>query len=118
MSKSNIHYNGPLKIEVNGKKYQVEVEAKGTCYYQPCVMYFKDGSGQPEDWDYETDEFKVIELIDWDTEEDMLFAYNSDPDFKGDVDDAIYDELYDVEWEFPEDPYDDYEPDYEPEDDI
>ena len=37
----------------SNETFEVEFTAMGKYWYQPCVMYFKDGTGQPEDWDVE-----------------------------------------------------------------
>lgn len=48
-------YNGTWTNE----QFKVKFEAISDYWYQPCVMYFKDGTGQPEDWGVEDIEVTI-----------------------------------------------------------
>ena len=42
------HYcNDEIEFEIQGKLYYADVEAECEYTYEPCVMYYKDGSGDP-----------------------------------------------------------------------
>lgn len=104
--RTKVYYEGPVTFKLNGETYIAEVKAVADYWYQPCVMYFKDGSGQPEDWEYEINELKILSLEDTNGIP-YIETYNTNKDFKDDVDEAVSDELMEMsEWEFPED----YEP--------
>ena len=98
-STSDLSFNGILVFVYNGESYEAKVIAKANYYYQPCVMYFKDGSGQPEDDDLEVDSFEVASLRNEDTDTDCFERYNQDKVFRDEIDEAISDELYEMDWD-------------------
>ena len=75
-TKTELTFNSFVFVNYKGRELEVHCIAKGEYWYQPCVMYFKDGSGQPEDEDFEIEKFdieKVVEngevVTDYDTDE-------------------------------------------------
>jgi len=106
---TKVSYSGNVRLTLDNKEYIIDVKAIADYWYQPCVMYFSDGSGQPEDWDYE------IENVDstwYELDENGNKAQiTPTEDMLEDLEDWLYEN---AEWEFPEDPYDD-PPEYEPE---
>lgn len=105
--------NNNLKLRLDGITYRIKVEVVADYWYQPMVMYFSDGSGQPEDWDYEIDKVDSTWYeIDEEGNETRIIP---DEDMLEDLEDWLYDN---AEWEFPEndDMYGD-PPEYEPEED-
>ena len=112
-----VTYNGTITFKHNNESYSAEVSATANWYHQPCVMYFKDGSGQPEYDEFEIDELEVTSLYNEDTETDCLADYEADEKYKDSIDEDITDALYDMdsdEWSGSEEP--DYEEDYYEED--
>ena len=98
--------NKNLNLTLDDRNYRIEVEAVADYWYQPCVMYFKDGTGQPEDEDWEIQDVQSTWYeIDRKGNETLI---TPDDDMLECLEDWIYEN---AEWEFPEDPYD--EPDYE-----
>jgi len=98
-----ISYNNEeLKLTVNGIEYTVNVHATGSYSYQPCVMYFKDGTGQPEDWDWEVEDIEAKWFLNGNQVEPT-------DEMTGELEDYMYDLDLD-EWVFPQEPE---EPDYE-----
>ena len=62
---TKIHYTkDDLLLTVGGKDYSVSVKVTADYWYQPCVMYFKDGSGQPEDEGWDVEEVKAVWKLD------------------------------------------------------
>ncbi|MBR4396766.1 MAG: hypothetical protein IKS93_02815 [Methanobrevibacter sp.] len=108
MSTKVSYSNKNLKLTLDDRNYRIEVEAVADYWYQPCVMYFADGTGQPEDEDWEIQDVQSTwyELDEHGNE----IQITPDEDMLEDLEDWLYEN---AEWEFPEDPYDDYEPDYE-----
>ena len=51
--------NKDLHLFLSGVEFSVDVKATADYWYQPCVMYFKDGSGQPEDEGWEVEDIKA-----------------------------------------------------------
>lgn len=103
---STVTYHGTWSDET----FDVEFTATGNYWYQPCVMYFKDGTGQPEDWDVEDIEVTIESIVNVAT---GITVTELLPDEIENIKDKIAEACYDGEYEmiFPEDPYD--EPDYE-----
>ena len=98
------YYEGPVTFKLNGETYIAEVKAVTDYWYQPCIMYFKDGSGQPEDWEYEIDELEILSLKDTNGIP-YIETYNdtANKDFKDNVDEAVSDELVEMsKWNFNE----------------
>ena len=98
--------NDDLHFEIGGIDYRADVKATADYWYQPCVMYFKDGSGQPEDEGWEVEDFDVIwykDNVEIEPTDEMIVA----------LEDYLY-ELDLSEWEFPEEPEEPETP--EPED--
>ena len=96
MTATGTYKNKNLKLTVDGKEYTVDVSATAEYYYQPCVMYFKDGTGQPE--------IEELEINEW-----SATWYDSDGnevyDVTGRMEDELNEFLYDSdEWVFPEEP--------------
>lgn len=110
-----VYYNGTWTFE----NFTVEFTAIGNYWYQPCVMYFADGTGQPEDWDVEDIEVTIKSIKNLETghtlTSEVEFNYNFSFEKIEDIKEKIADACYEGEYEmnFPEDPYD--EPDYEEE---
>ena len=107
-------YNGTVSFKFNEKDYEADVFATADYSHEPCVMYFKDGTGQPESDDFELNDVEVSKLRCVDTDENLTEKYDTDKDFKNDVDELIDDVLYDMdydEWSYPEEP--DYEPEFD-----
>lgn len=104
-----LSFDNFVMVNFNGEDFEVKVQAKGRYYYQPCVMYFSDGTGQPEDEDFEVEKFEIVKVLDFITKEEVKELEDNE-DFKELVEEALYDawEKGTEEWEFPE------EPDYEP----
>lgn len=48
------YHNDHLELGVNGKRYIVQVDAECSYIHEPCVMYYKDGTGDPG-----CDEFEI-----------------------------------------------------------
>lgn len=87
----NIKCEDTVEFEFNNEQCVAEVIAEGIDYHQPEVMYYKDGSGQPEDDEIEITKLLVKSLyIDG---SDCLDKYNSDNNFADEIDDCIFDEL-------------------------
>ena len=104
-------FNGTVVFKYNDESYEAKVNAKANYYYQPCVMYFKDGTGQPEDDELEIESLEVESLRNEDTDTDCMEKYNSDENYKEEIDEAISDVLYESdEWKGKDEP--DYEEDY------
>lgn len=94
-------YSGSVSFKFNDESYEAEVNAVADYYYQPCVMYFKDGTGQPEDSDFEIDELEIKSLYNEDTDTECMSRFNSDEDFKEQIEDAVREELNGgVEWNY------------------
>ena len=94
-----VTFNGNLTFKHNEESYCAEVSATANWYHQPCVMYFKDGTGQPEDDDFEITSLEVESLRNEDTDKDCMEKYNSDENYKEEIDEAISDVLYESdEW--------------------
>lgn len=92
-----VTYKGTLVFKHNNESYYADVYATADWYHQPCVMYFKDGSGQPEMDDFEIDELEVTSLYNEDTKTDCFADYTADENFKESIDEAITDALYDLD---------------------
>jgi len=90
-------YEGMLTVVIDDVEYEGEVFAKGTYFYQPCVMYFRDGTGQLEDEDFNVDDFQVETLFNNETGENVLEKYKNDTAFKEKVDTAMQDALNELE---------------------
>ena len=104
-------FNGTVVFKYNDESYEAKVNAKAKYYYQPCVMYFKDGTGQPEDDELEIESLEVESLRNEDTDTDCMEKYNSDENYKEEIDEAISDVLYESdEWKGKEEP--EYDEDY------
>ena len=74
-------------------------------------LYFKDGTGQPEDDELEIESLEIISLRNEDTDTDWMDKYNNDKDYREEIEEAIADELYNSdEWE---NAVYEYEEDYE-----
>lgn len=104
-STTRITYNGTVCFKYNGNDYEAEVWAGADYFYQPCVMYFKDGTGQPEDSDLTVEELTVETLLNVDTDEDMIKKYESDKAFRDCIDEIIDNQLLEMdmdEWTFPD----------------
>ena len=90
--------NKDLQLPINGKIYHVDVKATANYWYQPCVMYFSDGSGQPEDEDWDVEEIIATWTVDGEKIEpsedlvDLLSEYIAELDLS--------------EWTLPEEPED------------
>ena len=93
-SKGENTFNGTVVFKYNDESYEAKVNAKANYYYQPCVMYFKDGTGQPEDDELEIESLEVESLRNEDTNTDCMEKYNSDENYKEEIDEAISDVLY------------------------
>ena len=95
-----ISYTGNVKLTFDNKEYSVDVKATADYWYQPMVMYFSDGSGQPEDWDYEIDSIDCTwyEL----GKEGNKTQIIPNEDMLEDLEEWLYEN---AEWEFPEDEY-------------
>ena len=107
-----VTYKGAVIFKYNDESYCAEVSASADWYHQDCVMYFKDGSGQPEMDDFEIDTFEVSSLINEDTQTDCFPKYNQDADFRTSIDDEINDALIDMDgdkWEGDSDDYSDFD---------
>ena len=99
---TTLTYKGPIDFTFEGKKLTATVDAVAYYYYQPCVMYFKDGSGQPEYSELEVDEVKILRVVDEDKNE---------VPYVDDMEECIYDELQDFDdWVYPPDPEEMYDP--------
>lgn len=118
MSSKTLTYNGSVNFKTGGEYYEAEVLATAYYYHQPCVMYFKDGSGQPEYDEFEIDELEVVklQLEGEDGYVDVTDKYNSDKAFKDDIDEAIEEYLNEMDWD--EWHSDEYDYDYEAEQDY
>ena len=98
-----------ITLDTFDKRYRVEVEATANYWRQPCRMYYPDGSGEPEDEDYEIENLqsKWFEIDGSGNEKEITPTEEM-------IDD-LYDYLYYSveldEWDFPENPDD--EPDCE-----
>ena len=104
-------FNGTVVFMYNNESYEATVYAKAKYYYQPCIMYFKDGTGQPEDDELEIESLEIISLRNEDTDTDWMDKYNNDKDYREEIEEAIADELYNSdEWE---NAVYEYEEDYE-----
>lgn len=104
-STTRITYNGTVCFKYNGNDYEAEVRAGADYFYQPCVMYFKDGTGQPEDSDLTVEELTVETLLNVDTDEDMIKKYENDKAFRDCIDEIIDNQLLEMdmdEWTFPD----------------
>ena len=104
-STTRLTYCGSVCFNYEGNDYEAKVRAEADYWYQPCVMYFRDGTGQPEDSDLTIEELEVEELLNCDTDEDMIKKYDSDKDFRDCIDEAIDNVLMEMsmdEWNFPE----------------
>ena len=96
------------------RDFEIKLEsATADVQYQPCVMYFADGSGQPEDWDFDNYDF-TVEDIDTNDEYfdgiDLNNLYDTDKEFKKLIDDSVMDYLVDSavdDWDYADE--DDYE---------
>ena len=107
-----VTYKGNITFKHNNESYYAEVSATANWYHQPCVMYFKDGSGQPEMDEFEIDELEVTSLYNEDAETDCFADYESDEKYKDSIDEDITDALYDMDsdkWSGGEPDYPDYE---------
>ena len=96
-STKKITFNGTLVFVSSGVSYEAEVYATANYYYQPCVMYFKDGSGQPEDEELEIDDYEIKSLRNEDSDTDCLEKYNNDEFFKKQIDEDLTDALIDMD---------------------
>lgn len=112
-STTKVSYTGNVRLTLDDKEYIIDVKATANYWYQPMVMYFSDGSGQPEDEDYEIDSVDSTwyEVDEYGNETQIT----PDEDMLEDLEDWLYEN---AEWEFPEDEdcYGD-PPEYEPEED-
>ena len=111
---TKLHYNGKITFVFENTSYCASVRAEANYYYQPCVMYFKDGSGQPEDEEFEINSLEIESLIDEELGVDLITRFNTDEEFKSKFEDEIYDVLYEMDWEkwesdTPEPDYDDFD---------
>jgi hypothetical protein len=101
---STVTYSGTWSDET----FKVEFTATGNYWYQPCVMYFADGTGQPEDWDVEDIEVTIKSIKNKATGITVTELFPTEiEDIKEKIADACYEGEY--EMNFPEDPYDYYE---------
>jgi len=86
----------------SNKTYEVEFTATGNYWYQPCIMYFKDGTGQPEDWDVEDIEVTIKSIRNLKTgylmafEIDHYLTADEIKDIKEKIADACYEGEYDM----------------------
>ena len=94
----------------SNETFEVEFTAMGKYWYQPCVYYFKDGTGQPEDWDVEDIEVTIKSIKNKETGIAVTELSSDDVE---DIKEKIADACYEGEYEmiFPEEPEPDYEPD-------
>ena len=96
--------NKDLQLPIDGKIYHITVNATADYYYQPCIMYFSDGSGQPEDEGWDIEEICATWRLD-----DKII----EPD--EDLTELLEDYIADLdlsEWQFPEEPEYDEPEDY------
>lgn len=113
-------FKGTVNFRLIDDYYQANVYATASSYYQPCIPYFKDGTGQPEESSFDLDEMEVAELcLEGDNMEytDVTEKYDTDAAFKDAIEEAIWDAIeYDERWEYENDydyPEDDREPDFD-----
>ncbi len=101
---TKVYYNGVKQFKINAnykdaeREFEVKIDSATANYcYQPCVMYFADGTGQPEYEELDDIEFE-IEYIDTDDEDfdgiDLNNLYDTDKEFKETIDEAVSDYLY------------------------
>ena len=92
-----VTFNGNLAFKHKEESYCAEVSATANWYHQPCVMYFKDGSGQPEYDEFEIDELTVTSLYNEDAQRDCFQDYTNDEVFKEAIEYDINDALYEMD---------------------
>lgn len=99
-TKNKLTFESFVLVNYNDRELEVHCIAKGEYYYQPCVMYFKDGTGQPEDEDFTVENIEICrvfengeEVTNYDTDELLEL-----------VDEQLYNEWENGSdlWEFPE----------------
>ena len=95
---TKLSFDGFVIVNFENKCFEVDVKGVGNYFYQPCVMYFKDGSGQPEDEDFEIDNFEISEIRNTDKNEVVTDLYINNKDFEEAVSDALYDAYENGEW--------------------
>lgn len=97
--------------QIRDKEYEVEFLARGSHWHQPAVLYYKDGSGSPEEDEIDVDEV-TIESVIYDGED---IVNNLSQKLIEKLEEEITDKIYDGDYEpiYPPDP-EDYEPE-EPE---
>lgn len=89
--KANMKFKSLVLVTFNEREFEVYVNAKGNHYHEPCVMYFKDGSGQPEYDEFEVDDFEIERVYEPAKEKDTT-EFEGNKDFEEAVSDALYDE--------------------------
>ena len=91
-----------FSFEVNGDQYTCEVKAEAEYFYEPMVMYYKDGTGHPGSEELEIEELEIKNVKDIDGNIVSL---------TDEMEGAVNDKLYDmdlVNWNgYCEDEYDD-----------
>lgn len=106
---SKLTFNKQVSFYFGELLLKADVRAEANYYYEPCVMYFKDGTGQPEYEEFDIDTVEVSNLIS--EEGDLQKQYEADKDFRNSIDEAIIDYLnenYDNEDWSSDTPDDDY----------
>lgn len=91
-----VYRNDNLKLDVNGKPYTVKIEAPVLHYYEPMVMYYKDGTGDPGCDEIEVDNWEA----EWKDEDGNIVEETAE------MEDALNDFLYSLDdtefiWDVP-----------------
>lgn len=96
------------ELMFKGEDVVFDVYARANYYYQPMVMYFKDGSGQPEDEEFDIDEIQITNAR-W-KESGKPLTEEEVAEFEDEVNDYLSEKDYD-EWEGWYEDEEDYYPD-------
>ena len=97
---TNLTWKGFYTYTIEDEEFEVEFKAIGTHWHQPAVMYYKDGSGSPEEDETEVTEVTIesVTLNGIVLDESDFTPWQID-DMKEKIEDAIYDGEYEPECE-------------------